>query len=115
MKSLSEANGSSTIRVRGNGEQPTSDDGGHNGKQLFHVFSCALASLHVRLNTATTQAQRAGRRRVAANTRVDCDEQGELIGAGQLALEQHVAERRPRGAVGHAKGVEPHAQWDKSS
>src|SRR5205814_10191068 len=111
MKSLSEANGSSTIRVRGNGEQPTSDDGGHNGKQLFHVFSCALASPHVRLNAATSQAHTAGRRRVAANTRVDC-EQRELVGTGRLALEQHVAERRPPGAVGHAKGVEPHAQWD---
>src|SRR5947207_1151436 len=62
MKSLSEANGSSTIRVRGNGEQPTSDDGGHNGKQLFHVFSCALASPHVPFNAATSHAHTAGRR-----------------------------------------------------
>src|SRR6266550_973061 len=111
MKGLSEANGSGTIGLRRNGEQPTSDDGGHNGKQLFHVFSCALASPHVRLNAATSQAHRAGRRRVAANTRVDC-EQGDLVGAGPLALKQHVAERRPPGAVGHAKGVELHAQWD---
>src|SRR5256885_14581539 len=83
MKGLSEANGSGTIGLRRNGEQPTSDDGGHNGKQLFHVFSCALASPHVRLNAATSQAHRAGRRRVAANTRVDC-EQGDLVGACRL-------------------------------
>src|SRR5438477_9525134 len=57
---------------------------------------------------------KAGRRRVAANTRVD-GEQGEMVGAGRLALEQHVAERRPRGAAGHAKGIEPHAQWANSS
>src|SRR6266702_3776092 len=38
MKGLGEANSSSAIRGHRNGEQPSGDDGGHNGKQLFHVF-----------------------------------------------------------------------------
>src|SRR6266566_5041389 len=38
MKGLGEANSSSAIRGRRNGEEPSGDDGGHNGKQLFHVF-----------------------------------------------------------------------------
>src|SRR6266702_4233992 len=70
---------------------------------FFMSFSCALASLHVRLNAATISAHRAGRRRVAANTRVDC-EHGALVGAGRLALEQHMAEHRLRGGIGYAKG-----------